>query len=382
MSVQTRVDEFFDLDDSALLPPAKNKEAKQQRVITLDSPRAIATDPYPIPNYPGLQRRVKSLACSLTEASPHLANRYWSMPKLLRDYKRCGQWVDGLAGRVENFAHDALFSHLCWENQANAARQGVENALLNVTKTLWSGMKVPLVPPRVNTEAELVANSRISQLQPLLTRSLAESRQRFVENFFSQLQSGVDNYMFGLVDDLTDDKQLERRGKSKAVRYCYYSRLVRDQFRRSKSLKDVVVALHVHDVVDAKLVPLPARRVRKPAWMKPLIAAIPQEFRSVFSMLTGAITLERVLVRDTQPVERANQYPMHCDPALVVAGRWVITGYGPLDLASKSKLREWTPGAIAYGADWHTTSRVVAHRRNVLGRPENPDLESSWTPGQ
>ena len=227
------------------------------------------------------------------------------------------------------------------------------------------------------------------QLHAHVLKSLEDACYTLVDNILAAFRIGVDNFIFGLVENVVKGETLDDDAAS-AVRYCYFTRRVRDSYRRSQTIEDaqgaIDTALHVHDVVDARLVPLPARQVAKPKWIPPLFDAIPEVFKRIpggVSVLTGNITLERVSIRRAAEDEyRLNQYPMHCDPALLIANTFVLTGWNPTDIRSRTPLRQWTPDALERSGPWHENSPVVNYRRRVLGRPSTPDLSSAWKIGQ
>ena len=224
----------------------------------------------------------------------------------------------------------------------------------------------------------------------MLLHALEDACYSFVDNLVATLQHGVNNFIFGRVESVFEDDTLDEDGTCSAVRYCYFTRRINDAYRysgqdRAKAEQAIDVALHIHDVVDAKLLPLPARGVAKPKWIPPLLDSVPPVLARIpgaVTVLTGDITLERVAVRRPLVEQRINQYPMHCDPALIIANTFVLTGWNPTDIRSRSRLRQWTPDAMANSPVWHETSKPVSYRRKVLGRSQRPRLESALDIGR
>ncbi len=173
--------------------------------------------------------------------------------------------------------------------------------------------------------AELAVQSRAA-VKKALGDALAEAAELFARHLIGALQELVRQNQVGLIEWFSPT----------VCRFSYFTATFSDQLvRREVDGGQVIEVMerthrhlrHVHDVIDARLYPLPAEQVQQPSHVRRLIAEMPAFLRPFARVVAGneiAVSTTETnrateLVTRVQPVFRV-------DPALVL-GPFVLIGW-------------------------------------------------------
>ena len=293
---------------------------------------------------------------------------------LLAAYNADCDRLNQASGEFRRFLFDALFSSIVYGGKEAPYRdeRRMKRVLQNAAELLSRRFEPMLLPETKLTDAALVESNSEQKLQCILTCALEKACHSLAGRIFETLQAGVDGCLLGRVAPVIEGHSLDD-GTATAAQYYYFTRRISPAYYQTTNERDALAqiqtAMHLHDVVDLEVHRLPARSVQQPRFIPPLLKSIPKYLRDVenaVTMISGSIVLERVAVKDVQTKEYVHRWPMHQDPALLIANTFVVTGWGPFDLASRSPIRRWIPDMIPKDENWHENAPSVKHFKSAL----------------
>ena len=206
-------------------------------------------------------------------------------------------------------------------------------------------------------DANLVAKP-IENLHSRLRSAIFEAVEGFVDQFFVGLEKLVDVKCVGLIEWPGDNvccyhffKEVilqERGGTTTSRGGVDRTRGTNVGWRKVTEVTQGRHmhrhARHEHHVLEAFHTSISNSRVIMPPQVKRLVASIPEWLRNVVQVVDGTIFREKIVEQDyrdeTWQSVRVHEEPVYgCEPAVII-GSFVLTGWGPREVAAELLRRE------------------------------------------
>jgi hypothetical protein len=190
---------------------------------------------------------------------------------------------------------------------------------------------------------------------PLVASKTAEGFARFARERCALAAAKVATETVRLLERLTEGQRVKWLGEGLAEIRFKRVVVIQEPTKRTWAAYDDVagemveyrdffqttrIALHHHEMINTKKVPLPAKNVARPLWIDELIREIPSWIRGYTTIVTGDMFQGRIVEKDekTTTVSDATGATWEPDPALLI-GEFVIAGWTDLDLDQDRQAR-------------------------------------------
>ena len=271
--------------------------------------------------------------------------------------------------------------------------QARDEAISAKLDELLAKYEIRIEMPANVLDANVVAKP-IENLHSRLRSAIFEAVEGFVDQFFAELEKLVDVKCVGLIEWPGDNVCCYHFFKEVILQEGGGTTTSRGEVERTRGtnvgwrkVTEVTRGRHIHrharhehHVLDAFHTSISNSHVIMPPQVKRLVASIPEWLRNVVQVVDGTIFREKIVEQDYRDEKwqsiRVHEEPVYgCEPAVII-GSFVLTGWGPREVAAELQRREQeasvqhqdeeATSAVRHQAAWALASAATLPMGSVL----------------